>query len=186
MMNDFNFFEPYVYTKTNIFKVRYFVILLLIAMTAVYYFNFSEITRLTSENNKLIDDIQVISENGYLTELEVLQVQNDSLKNRINFTVNFEEFISDTYVINNNLFIDLTSRIPEEMYFESWSLTNDSITMEGIAFERTVIAEFEANLRDAGYKDVFIDAINESTDLTPVEYSFTISMSLGGNTNENE
>jgi hypothetical protein len=186
MMNDFNFFEPYVYVKKNPFKPSYFVILLVIAFISVYGYNYKIMSDLESENNSILEDITKLEEVGYLKEANNLKSTIDDLNLRISSTELFNESLVNSYQINNELIENITKLIPEEMYFSTWHFESNLVFLSGMSYDRTTIAEFESKLRIAGFEDIHINTISESNETGEIEYTFDISMIIGGTNNEDE
>jgi hypothetical protein len=141
---------------------------------------------LESENNSILEDITKLEEVGYLKEANNLKSTIDDLNLRISSTELFNESLVNSYQINNELIENITKLIPEEMYFSTWHFESNLVFLSGMSYDRTTIAEFESKLRIAGFEDIHINTISESNETGEIEYTFDISMIIGGTNNEDE
>jgi hypothetical protein len=141
---------------------------------------------LNTTNVELLDDLKTLEENNYLIkEKELIEIGKD-LDNRVLAVASFDIYMDSFYVIDNDLITHLSSLIPDEMYFSSWDFSGNIINMSGYSYDRSVIAEYESKLRDAGYNNIFIGSIIESTETGISQYQFTIYLMVGGTENEDE
>lgn len=156
-MRDFNFFEPYIYSKkaksTGKTLTIFLVIVLLGAVGGFYFWNMQTINSLEADISELDDEIAVFNEKGVMEKKNALEEEKASLEERVGAIVLFEAANKSEYIITDELISDVVGLIPRDMYFESMEIGAGSISMSGFAYDRAIIAEYEYALRVSGYYD---------------------------------
>ncbi|MCK5763345.1 MAG: hypothetical protein KAH05_04430, partial [Clostridiales bacterium] len=156
-MRDFNFFEPYIYTRKtkNAGKnlTILFTIVLLGAIGGFYYWNMQTINSLEADIGRLDGEIAVFNEKGVMEKKNALEEEKSYLEERVGGITEFEAVNKSEYIITDELISDVVGLIPRDMYFESMDIGAGSISMSGFAYDRAVIAEYEYALRDSKHYD---------------------------------
>jgi len=168
LMNDLNFFDPYIGSRKD-FKKEYFYasilsIGLVLFILFTYAFNYFNIRELNSE---IKDTQQNLNSKKNIVNLK--EVQNEDKKLAImNQYYGIVSNISDG--LNNNDFVGsksinkINSCVPKGVYFKVMTLNASGVQLQAEAKDRETIAVFERSLKNLDIiKEVHIDSINSSS-----------------------
>ncbi|MBU5437512.1 PilN domain-containing protein [Tissierella sp. MSJ-40] len=178
-MKDLNFFELYIEKidfKANKQIIYYagVVILVLFLIFNIAYNQIRikqltrevEILKTTVEDKKIIKKVEEIKNKN--EKVSVFRETVDKIKN-------FDRTIEDSNIVDNYLLNTITSKIPEDLFFTSMSLYNNSIQIVGISKDKISIAELEKGLETIeDFKEIFVSNISSQEDY----YNFTINVTL--------
>jgi Tfp pilus assembly protein PilN len=178
-MKDLNFFEPYIEKidfKANK-RIIYYASVMLLVLFLIFNIAYNqirikqltgevEILRTTAEDKKIIKRVEEIKNRN--EKVNVFKETVDKIKK-------LDRTIEDSNIVDNYLLNTITSKIPEDLFFTSMSLYNDSIQIIGISKDKISIAELEKGL-DAikDFKEIFVSNISSQEDY----YNFTINVTL--------
>jgi Tfp pilus assembly protein PilN len=185
-MYDYNFFESYkTKKKTNksgtglITATVLLAFVLLAGLTAYTYY----------QNALILADNIVMSTELALTEnvdifnrIEAKQNLNTQLMDMSTNLTQASTLIEQREVIRMDLMDTLVLALPSDAQILNLSLSDTTISLSGVAAQRSAIAEFEKSLRDtARFERIAISSITTQEE----DFSFDMSLMLGGVSNEN-
>ncbi|WP_426349773.1 PilN domain-containing protein [Alloiococcus sp. CFN-8] len=188
-MRDFNFFKPYLGEEKesqNTKKFKYGLLLLLaLFILATLGWNTISVMNL----NKDIDKLQVKLEDPErierYKEAEVVIAKQNLLKE---YEEKFQGIYTSIYkkdVINTRFIVQLSSTIPQKVYFQNINASNESLSISGVSSDRVSIAEFLYNISQCSFVEEA--SISNITENAEGEYSFNISCVLKeGEINEDQ
>lgn len=178
-MKDINFFEPYIEKKQfkiNIEMVYYLLAIVLVVCMLLYSFlNQIRINRMQKSINVMKTKIEAEKVQNEIDKLNKKKHEVDETKSQIENLKKIDKSIVSEDNINEFLLQTITSRVSENIFFNSISLNMDSIQIEGIAKDRQSVAQFQHSLSNVeGFKRVFISNIS----LDGKYYRFTLTINL--------
>ncbi len=178
-MKDLNFFEPYIEKidfKANK-RIIYYASVMLLVLFLIFNIAYNqirikqltrevEILRTTAEDKKIIKRVEEIKNRN--EKVNVFKETVDKIKK-------LDRTIEDSNIVDNYLLNTITSKIPEDLFFTSMSLYNDSIQIVGVSKDKISIAELEKGLETIeDFKEIFVSNISSQEDY----YNFTINVTL--------
>lgn len=178
-MKDLNFFEPYIEKidfKANK-QIIYYASVMLLVLFLIFNIAYNqvrikqltrevEILRTTAEDKKIIKRVEEIKNRN--EKANVFKETVDKIKK-------LDRTIEDSNIVDNYLLNTITSKIPEDLFFTSMSLYNNSIQIVGISKDKISIAELEKGLETIkDFKEIFVSNISSQEDY----YNFTINVTL--------
>ena len=178
-MKDINFFEPYIEKKQfkiNVEMVYYLLAIVLVVCMILYSFlNQIRINSMQKSINIMKTKIEAEKVQNEIDKLNKKKHEVDEAKSQIENLRRIDESIVSNDNINEFLLQTITSRVSENIFFNSISLNMDSIQIEGIANDRQSVAQFQYSLSNVeGFKKVFISNIS----LDGKYYRFTLAINL--------
>lgn len=185
-MRDFNFFEPYLKSENQLSQNQ-LIIYSIISITFIVLVSLPIVNQI--KINKMEQKSINVSTIAYSEET---MEKRQEIENKQNQIKELEEYYSFLESVNNefkksdkinDLFLQtITDRVPEGVFFESISISQNKVNIKAVAQNNLDIAEFEENLRNFSYfEDVFIPNISTNDN----GYLFTVSFEIeGGNDNE--
>lgn len=180
-MYDYNFFENYkakINTqekKSGVIIVVFLIGLLLIA--GVTGFSYFQNSSLANENLDMSTELALQENVDIFNKIETKQSLSTTLSDMLQNLNGATGTVEQREVIQQELFDLIIAALPSDAQINSLAITTDSISINGIAAQRSAIAEFEKSLRDTGvFQEVVISAINTELE----EYTFDMSITLGG------
>jgi len=184
---DYNFFASAIDSQRSARKkavLLIFIVLFYLILVSGAYFILDIIIR--SSQNK-IDTIE-----SYLSTEEVSiqrelatekKMQINNLKQYIESLDSFLNYIQQADIINTEYIGQITSAIPEGLYFDNVSMTDEHLQIQGTAPNRQIIAEYLNNMKALDlFTKVHISNITtvSTSDDTGSEYSFVMNCQLKG------
>ncbi|SDK52017.1 PilN domain-containing protein [Natronincola ferrireducens] len=178
-MRDLNFFEPYVAKQRGIEKKQkvFYSILLLLVLVVISFpaINFIRINNMEKEIasiNAILARPEVIEQ---MQRIEYKESRVDTLENQLQLLANIDQGIENLDIINELLVYGVFGTIPENLFFQSMSITPNSMTIQGSAKDKGSIAEFEYNLRlTQAFDEIFIPSITINEGI----YNFAIQFKV--------
>ncbi len=182
-MHDFNFFEPYLYSvnkeggKKNLLILL--TVLLLAAIGGFYYFNMTRISSIQENLDQLDAEIIGYPVKDVIVKKNALLEEKITLEEKLLAADTFEVSNQLNYQITDELISDVVGLIPRDLYLENIKIQSNSISMDGFAYDRAVVAEYEFALRDAGnYENMFVSIISETDDAGTERFTFDLEFNI--------
>jgi len=185
-MYDYNFFEHYKSKKkTNkdgnglVSLVFLIGIVVLGVITANSYFQNGLIVK---DNLEMSTELALAENVELFSRIESKQTLNIQLKDMSANLIVASSVIDQREVIRIELINNLVLSLPSDAQILNLSIDQGMITLNGVAAQRSAIAEFQKNLRDTGvFPLITVAGINTQED----DFSFDMSITLGGIIDEN-
>ena len=178
-MKDLNFFENYIEkSELNIDKrliLYFFTMTLAIILLFYTLFNQIKIRQLSRDVKKL----QVILEderiNNKMEEIEEKQIEVKEFNESLEMVRILDKGIEEDSVIDSYLLDNITSKMPEDVFFTSISMYSDSIQIVGNSKDKWAIAQLGKNLETIeDFHEIFISNISSEEGY----YNFVLNISL--------
>lgn len=178
-MKDLNFFENYIEkSELNIDKrliLYFFTMTLAIILLFYTLFNQIKIRQLSRDVKKL----QVILEderiNNKMQEIEEKQIEVKEFNESLEMVRILDKGIEEDSVIDSYLLDNITSKMPEDVFFTSISMYSDSIQIVGNSKDKWAIAQLGKNLETIeDFHEIFISNISSEEGY----YNFVLNISL--------
>lgn len=178
-MKDLNFFENYIEkSELNIDKrlILYFLAMTLAVILLFYtLFNQIKIRQLSRDVKKL----QVILEderiNNKMKEIEEKQIEVKEFNESLEMVRILDKGIEEDSVIDSYFLDNITSKMPEDVFFTSISMYTDSIQIVGNSKDKWAIAQLGKNLETIeDFHEIFISNISSEEGY----YNFVLNISL--------
>lgn len=178
-MRDLNFFDPYIEKRE--FKLdKMFFFYLIISLGVLYLavtgiFNQLQIGKL----NKEVSSLQVIAENPQtlqkVQEVQAMESELNTFREEVTKIKELNQILAAGNVIDENLLLVITSKMPEDVFFTNFSAYGREIQISGISKDKYSIAELSKGLEDIDYvDDIFISNITAEEDF----YRFSLNITL--------
>lgn len=178
-MRDLNFFDPYIEKRE--FKLdKMFFFYLIISLGVLYLavtgiFNQLQIGKL----NKEVSSLQVIAENPQtlqkVEEVQAMESELNTFREEVTKIKELNQILAAGNVIDENLLLVITSKMPEDVFFTNFSAYGREIQISGISKDKYSIAELSKGLEDIDYvDDIFISNITAEEDF----YRFSLNITL--------
>ena len=149
-MKDLNFFEPYIEKREfNINKqLVYCSIIVVFAVFVVFYsiYNEMKIIRISRDVAKLKSIVEDERINKKVEEINKKEKEVIEFKETVEKIKLLDNIVKEDSVIDNYLLDNITSRMPEDVFFTSISLYTDNIQIVGISKDKQSIAELGRSL----------------------------------------
>ncbi|QUH26666.1 PilN domain-containing protein [Serpentinicella alkaliphila] len=178
-MRDINFFEPYVFKQRGIEKKQKIfygiAIILTMGLVSIPVVNYIRITNMTNDISSIYEILQSPEATLKLERVREKEARVSTLRNQLQLVSSIEQGISSLDIINDLLINEVFGTVPENLFFQSMNASEDNITIQGNAKDKSSIAEFEYNLRlTEAFEDIFIPSINLDEGI----YNFTIQFKV--------
>lgn len=178
-MRDLNFFEPYIEKRE--FKLnKMFFVYLVIGIGLLYLlgsgaYNQLKIVALNSEVNEL----QAIAENpntvNKVSEVMAMEQEVNTFREEVVKIKTVDEKIKNDEIIDDDLLISITSKLPEGLFLTSITVQNREIQLLGVSQDRWTVAEFAKGLEALENVDtIYISNISQVEHY----YNYNINISL--------
>lgn len=178
-MRDLNFFEPYIEKRE--FKLnKMFFVYLIVGVGLLYIlssgvYNQLKIMALNSEVNEL----QAVAENpntlNKVNEVMAMEQEVNTFREEVAKIKIVDEKIKNDEIIDNDLLISITSKLPEGLFLTSVTVQNREIQLLGVAQDRWTVAEFAKGLEVLENIDtIYISNISQVEHY----YNYNINISL--------
>ncbi|NMB28087.1 MAG: PilN domain-containing protein [Tissierellia bacterium] len=178
-MKDLNFFESYIEKrKFNIDKrlIYYFIAILLVLFIVFYsIFNQIKIRRISKDVGKLRSIVEDEKINKKVTEINEKKKEVAKFNESLDKIKLLDNVIEEDNIIDDYLLENITSRMPDDVFFTSISIYTDNIQIIGISKDKWSIAELGKSLGSIEeFKEIFITNISFEED----NYNFTLNINL--------
>ena len=178
-MRDLNFFDPYLEKRE--FKLdKMFFFYLIISIGILYLavtgiFNGLKIGKLKQE----VSSLQLVAENPQtLAKVAEIQTQEEELnifREEVSKIKVLNEILAAGNVIDENLLLVITSKMPDDVFFTNFSAAAREIQIAGISKSKYSIAELSKGLEGIeNVEDIFISNITAEEDF----YRFSLNITL--------
>jgi type IV pilus assembly protein PilN len=183
---DFNFFSHEIYSKRSTRKRSIqlgVMVLIFLMLIAGVYFYFEYAIHSAQEQIDSLDEFLASEEVDANRRLVAEKKQEiNELKRHSAALKSFLENIQRKDIIGTEYINQLTSAIPQGLFFESITLTTEQIHIQGTAPNRQIIAEYLNNMQALElFQDVHVPSIttiSEEEDNEQGEYSFVMTCIL--------
>lgn len=183
---DYNFFSTELDNKelSNKKKLIFFLsIFLYIILIAGAYFLFERIILSTQSQTADLDTYMASEEISSQRDL-VTKKKND-IQNLQDFDASLQsytQYLESISIISTEYIAQITSAVPQELYFENISMDTHQLQIQGTAPSRQIIAEYLNNMLALDlFKDVHISDITTVTtgdkEDQAIQYRYTFAMS---------
>lgn len=178
-MKDLNFFESYIEKREfNIDKqlIYYFIAILLVLFIVFYsIFNQIKIRRISKDVAKLRSIVEDEKINKKVTEINEKKKEVAKFNESLDKIKLLDNVIEEDNIIDDYLLENITSRMPDDVFFTSISIYTDNIQIIGISKDKWSIAELGKSLGSIEeFKEIFITNISSEED----NYNFTLNINL--------
>ena len=178
-MKDLNFFESYIEKREfNIDKrlIYYFIAILLVLFIVFYsIFNQIKIRRISKDVAKLRSIVEDEKINKKVTEINEKKKEVAKFNESLDKIKLLDNVIEEDNIIDDYLLENITSRMPDDVFFTSISIYTDNIQIIGISKDKWSIAELGKSLGSIEeFKEIFITNISFEED----NYNFTLNINL--------
>lgn len=183
-MRDYNFFSSSIGISRNSKKkfAIYIALIVLYAMfTAGGYIILQVVTNTGKDQIKVYNDF--LQSEDTLEKTQLVQEKKQDIERLKVYAQSLEVFtkqLQSTDTINSEYIQQITSTIPEELFFENISMTYNQLQIQGGAPNRIKIAELLNNMQELGlFEDVYISSIGAASTGTEtgIGEAFTFTMS---------
>lgn len=183
---DFNFFSHEIYSKRSTRKRSIqlgVMVLIFLMLIAGVYFYFEYAIHSAQEQIDSLDEFLALEEVDANRRLVAEKKQEiNELKRHSAALKSFLENIQRKDIIGIEYINQLTSAIPQGLFFESITLTTEQIHIQGKSPNRQIIAEYLNNMQALElFQDVHVPSIttiSEEEDNEQGEYSFVMTCIL--------
>ncbi len=178
-MRDLNFFDPYLEKRE--FKLdKMFFFYLIISIGILYLavtgiFNGLKIGRLKQE----VSSLQLVAENpqtlAKVAEIQTKEEELNIFREEVSKIKVLNEILAAGNVIDENLLLVITSKMPDDVFFTNFSAAAREIQIAGISKSKYSIAELSKGLEGIeNVEDIFISNITAEEDF----YRFSLNITL--------
>mgnify|MGYP001006297314 CR=1 FL=1 len=178
-MKDLNYFEPLIEKKElNINKrlICYFIFIFLIVFLISYStFNQVKVRQVSKDISKLKSIAEDEEINKKIKEINRKDKELGELKEYLEKIKLLDKVVEDNSIIDDYLLENITSRMPQDVFFTSISMYTDNIEIVGVSKDKWSIAELGKSLESVEeFQEVFI------TNISPEEenYKFILNINL--------
>lgn len=188
-MRDYNFFRYYFQVRQKSdFKIIIAsgIAFLIVGILGVTYIwgNF-KIKNLKEEISKYEEIINSPSYKETYVKKGNLEKKTKILNEYNTAVASINDIIDDSDIINSDIFKTVDSVLPQDVLFQSLSISNDSLNIQGTASSRVSVAEFQHNLESTGsFDNINVSAISSTNNENG--YSFTLTCKLKEEQNNEE
>lgn len=189
-MNDINFFAPYKgkakkEEKNNGNDKKIIIAVGVIAGLVIvgsFLFNMINIYSLNASIAEYNDKLNASELQQKLKESEELDKKIAVLDKYDSNLVSIGTSIDKRDAVSNDILDSLSSTLPSDVYFKSFSIDAGNITVQAVSKTRQAIGEIEHNLRQlTNVSDVYVGSITSAGgDAVDGQYSFDIKITLKG------
>lgn len=178
-MRDINFFDPYIEKKDIKFDKKLLVFISL-SLALIFLFGYITINQLHIMSlNKEVEYLRETAENPIILakveEVQAKELEVNTFREEVNKIKELDHLIGAGDIIDEDLLLALSSKMPEDLFFTNFSTYNREIQISGISKDKISIAEFAKGLTSINYIDsVFVNNITAESDF----YNFNINILL--------
>lgn len=180
-MRDLNFFEPYIdkreFKFDKMFFVYLFIVVGLLYIIGTGALNQFKIVGLNSEVNELqrvAEDPNTVTK---VNEVMAKEQEVNTFREEVGKIKIVDEKIKSDEIIDDELLVSITSKLPEGLFLTSITVQNREIQLLGVAQDRWAVAEFAKGLEVLEDLDmIYISNISQVEQY----YNYNINISLKG------
>lgn len=178
-MEDFNFFQPYICEPVRTNSKRLILISsATVAIFALFFYpamNYIQIKNIKHNIDTMDQTLQSAVNQEKISFVKEKQQNLQVLQADLNALNYIDEKLKGIDIINDDLLIQIASKIPQGVFLEAMNITTDQIQIQGSAQHKFVIAQMEYDLRNTKkFDEVFIPTISEKDGF----YSFSITFKV--------
>ena len=195
-MYDYNFLEEYKIKKkkielgTRILLSVFLLVAIIIGGISAYTYYIND--RVKSEITALEKEINKPSYTEDVRRLASKQVLLKSLSETVSVLQVADASLMVEKPINEDLFKTIVLALPSDTQIDNLTVNQEITSLNGVAAQRSAIAEFEKTLREAEWvQDVYVSNIRSNSisgideEITETNYTFDLTIEMGGGMNEN-
>lgn len=181
-MKDLNFFAPYQGKKKEKTNTNMYVYgaagLVGFAILSTLIFNSAKLFLL---NRSIKDYTLKLEDKEIQTELREAEILNNQIQilNQYDTELSYvAKSVKERDNVSDTLLNEISSTVPSEVSFKNMDVINNTINIQGVATNRTSVAELKHNLSGlTKMQDVYVNSIKDSGAVKG-EYSFDIKCVL--------
>jgi len=171
--------KEYLESKKRLYRaiISSFIAVMIITSISLYFYNLKLKTdNLLLESQNLAIKIEELNKNKYTQEIL------ESIEEKILIKENHIKIIEEDNHLISIILVKLEEKIPKDIYFQSLNAnSNGNVTINGIAYDITSIAEFIHSLKeDDFFSNVFVGNISKITNNSRESYSFNLACEIKG------
>ena len=178
-MKDLNFFEDYIEKRK--FKFNKKMLISMLISIGVFCFiiysisNQMQIRKLNYEVTKLRNIAEDPKINDRVNKIKEKETEVNRFKEEVENIRIIDDKINLADLINENLIIDISSKLPKDLFLKSISINNNTIHLLGISKDKWAIAEFSKGLETLdNLKNIYISNISKDEE----HYNFNVDINL--------
>ncbi len=178
-MKDLNFFEDYIEKRK--FKFNKKMLISMLISIGVFCFiiysisNQMQIRKLNYEVTKLRNIAEDPKINDRVNKIKEKETEVNRFKEEVENIRIIDDKINSADLINENLIIDISSKLPKDLFLKSISINNNTIHLLGISKDKWAIAEFSKGLETLdNLKNIYISNISKDEE----HYNFNVDINL--------
>ena len=176
-MRDLNFFDPYIEKRE--FKLdRMFFLYLIITIGLIFIvgsgvMNQMKIAKLKSEVNQLQSQAENPATVEKVNEVLAVEQELNTFREEVGKIKIVDDKIKSDEIIDDELLISITSKLPEGLFLTSITVQNREIQLVGVSQDRWAVAEFAKGLEILeDIETIYI------SNITQVEYYYNYSINI--------
>lgn len=178
-MRELNFFENYIEKPEFTIDKRlvFYSLSMLLAIVLAFYtlFNQIKIRSLSRDIAKLQLTIEDERINKKIDEIKEKEKEVEEFNESLAKIKSLDQVIEEENVIDSYFLDNITSRMPEDIFFTSISIYTDNIQVVGNSRDRWSIAQFVKNLETIeDFREIFISNIFSAEGY----YNFVLNINL--------
>lgn len=178
-MRELNFFENYIekHEFTIDKRLVFYSLSMLLAIVLAFYtlFNQIKIRSLSRDIAKLQLTIEDERINKKIDEIKEKEKEVEEFNESLAKIKSLDQVIEEENVIDSYFLDNITSRMPEDIFFTSISIYTDNIQVVGNSRDRWSIAQFGKNLETIeDFREIFISNIFSAEGY----YNFVLNINL--------
>lgn len=180
-MRDLNFFDPYIEKREFRFDKMFFVYLA-IAVGLLYIIGSGALNQLKIVGlNSEVNELQRVAEDPNtvtkVNEVMAKEQEVNTFREEVGKIKIVDEKIKSDEIIDDELLVSITSKLPEGLFLTSITVQNREIQLLGVAQDRWAVAEFAKGLEVLEDLDmIYISNISQVEQY----YNYNINISLKG------
>lgn len=195
-MNDFNFFSDYKVKKVPRTKsskiVNILFLLTLISIAGYISYNYYVMTNIQNEMGAIDNELMEMKASKDLVRVTKKQDLLKSLSATVAALEAAGKDIELSSLISENLLAVLVDTMPSDVSLTSFAVSDNVLSLSGVAMSKPAIAEYEYNLRNSNLVEtIFLNRISSNAEEGALEapederYTFTMNLTIGGESDEN-
>ncbi|MCC5911464.1 MAG: PilN domain-containing protein [Clostridiaceae bacterium] len=189
-MRDFNFFEPYIDKKETEVTRKQFILYIAttaIVIAALFYplVNIFQQHRIKGSITAMQMSLEADETYEKIQRIEEKQQRINRKVTKLATLTEMEENLKQQSFIDDQLMYTITGTIPQEIFFERLTFTNNIVEIQGYAVDKAKIALLEQRLHTIpDFVEIFIPSISIEEGFYRFTLTFTIKEVTADETNQ--
>lgn len=157
------------------------VVLCAAVLTGYYAYNYFMLSQMKQELAVIETELNNPEMMAKVSEYQAFKSRNDALGAYGVLVDSINAALDDVTIITSDYYEELNSALPQKVFMQSASAGTTSLTVQGVAADRTAVAEYIHNLKQLGlFYDVFVSNINQGGEnASSVIFSLTCTVKGG-------